>query len=526
MRSTFAGFTTAQLALRASQQGLNITGQNIANINTTGYTRQVLDQISLNFTGGGRYASKINIGYGTLVSSISQVRDPYLDIRFRSEIANVGEQDEMLSSLEELESIFDEVAQDGLQTQISDFSSMLQKLSDDAGNASLEKNVKSSADSLTKLFNQYANEIETARENQEYELKEVDVPKLNDIIENITELNKSIKSGQINGNNTLELLDQRNSLIDELASYVKIDVKYVPNEISQSLTIDELKIDFVGENNKINLINGTDYSSFEVTDNGTSTELNIVDQNGDPVKDTSGNVIGKNLFSELTSGSLKSSLEMLNCSGDFDGNANSPRGIGYYEKSLDLMASTFADVFNDLNNAGLPSGTAEEDLHNLFGSTDGSDITAKNICIAEGWSTNEYSITASVDDPTNDAANENILKMISALSSDQTYIYPGNDPLNTSDDISIFTGSFHEFFSKLNTTLGIDISSTETTLNNYISVANEISDSKESISGVSLDEEGMNLLKYQKSYNAAARLMTTLDEALDTLINKMGVVGR
>ncbi len=524
MRSTFAGFTTAQLALRASQQGLNITGQNIANINTSGYTRQSLDQISLNTTGTDRYAVSNNIGYGTIVKNITQIRDPYLDIRFRSEIANVGEADEKLSSLQELESIFDEVAQDGLQTQLSDLSSMLQNYSDSVGSQELENMVKSSAESLTKIFNQYSKEIESARENQEYELKDVDIPKLNDIIQNIAELNKSIKTGQVVGSNTLELKDQRNTLIDELASYVKIDVKYVPVEISKSTTIDELNIDFVGANNKINLINGINYSAFEVPE-GT-TELNIVDQDGNPVEDASGNVIGENLFSELTSGSLKSSFEMLNCSGDFDGTANSPRGIGYYEKSLDLMASTLASVFNDLNNAGLPSGTAEEDLHNLFGSSDGGDITAKTICIAEGWSTNEYGITASVDNPTNDAANENVLKMISALDSDQTFIYPGNDPLNTSDDISIFTGTLNEFFSNLNTTLGIDIDSASTTLDNYISVTNEISDSRESISGVSLDEEGMNLLKYQKSYNAAARLMTTLDEALDTLINKMGVVGR
>lgn len=524
MRSTFAGFTTAQLALRASQQGLNVTGQNIANINTSGYTRQSLDQISLNLTGRDRYAVSNNIGYGTLVKDIAQIRDPYLDIRFRTEIANVGEADGTLSSLQELESIFDEVAQDGLQAQLSDLSTMLQNFSDNVSSDEFDNMVKSSAESLTKIFNQYAKEIETARENQEYELTDVDIPDINDIINNINKLNKSIKTGQIVGSNTLELQDQRNTLIDELASYVKIDVKYVPVAISESTTIDELKIDFVGATNKINLITGTDCSTFEVPE-GT-TQLNIVDQNGDPVKDTSGNVIGEDLFDELTTGSIKSSLEMLNCSGDFDGISNSPRGIGYYEKSLDVMASTLADVFNDLNNAGLPSGTAEEDLHNLFGSSDGGDVTAKTICVANGWSTNEYGITASVDDPTNDSANENVLKMISALDSDQDFIYPGNDPLNTSDDINIFTGTLNEFFSNLNTTLGIDIDSTSTTLDNYVSVTNEISNSRESISGVNLDEEGMNLLKYQNSYNAAARLMTTLDEALDTLINNMGVVGR
>ncbi|MDD3569858.1 MAG: flagellar basal body rod C-terminal domain-containing protein, partial [Lachnospiraceae bacterium] len=79
--------------------------------------------------------------------------------------------------------------------------------------------------------------------------------------------------------------------------------------------------------------------------------------------------------------------------------------------------------------------------------------------------------------------------------------------------------------SNLGTTLGLDIKSTTSNLDNYTSVAGEISNSKDAISGVSLDEEGINLLQYQKSYAASARLMTTLDEAIETLLG-MGVVGR
>ena len=74
--------------------------------------------------------------------------------------------------------------------------------------------------------------------------------------------------------------------------------------------------------------------------------------------------------------------------------------------------------------------------------------------------------------------------------------------------------------------LNIDLKAGNNTLENKITVINQTSDLKDSISGVSLDEEGINLLHYQQSYSAAARLMTTLDEALDKLINGTGVVGR
>ncbi|KAF5067396.1 flagellar hook-associated protein FlgK [Anaerotignum sp.] len=521
MRSTFGSFTTAQLGLRASQYGLDVTGQNISNINTKGYTRQVVDQISLNLKNSGRYASVANVGYGALVTGISQVRDPYLDIRFRNEVSKVGEADVKLDGLKEIESILDEIATDGIQTQLSDLNTMLQKLAGKVSSEEYENMVKSSAESLTNYLNQCAKQLETVRSNQEYSLKKVEIPEVNNILKNIAELNKSIKDGQVNGNPALELIDQRNVLIDNLAGYMKIDVTYVPTKISDSLTIDELKIDLVGANNTINLLNHLDHVSLDMPD-GT-TQLNILDAEGNPVKNSGGTVIGTDVFKELTSGSLKGSLDYLNSNGEFDTGKDSFRGIGYYQKMLDLMANTLASTLNDINNAGLPSGT----LHDMFGTSDGSTtITAKNIKVASGWANSEYGLTKSVNDDGStpaSGAQENILKMIDALKSDQPFIKKGALP---ADDVTIFNGSFHSFVSNLNTTLGIDIKSTNTLLNNHVSVANEISSAKSAISSVSLDEEGMNMLKYQKSFAAAARLMTTLDEALETIINKMGVVGR
>ena len=74
--------------------------------------------------------------------------------------------------------------------------------------------------------------------------------------------------------------------------------------------------------------------------------------------------------------------------------------------------------------------------------------------------------------------------------------------------------------------MGLDIKSSTEILNNHVQLAGSISDDRDNVSGVSLDEEGMNMLQYSKAYSASARMMTVLDEALDTIINKMGVVGR
>ena len=109
-RSTFSGFTIAQLAMTASQRALDVTGQNIANINTTGYTKQRVDLVSLNLRGGDKVSTgpASKIGYGVEITGISQIRDPFLDVQFRNQIAKVGTADARQGTLDQLADIFDE----------------------------------------------------------------------------------------------------------------------------------------------------------------------------------------------------------------------------------------------------------------------------------------------------------------------------------------------------------------------------------------------------------------------------------
>ena len=109
--------------------------------------------------------------------------------------------------------------------------------------------------------------------------------------------------------------------------------------------------------------------------------------------------------------------------------------------------------------------------------------------------------------------------MINALKEERGFsVQNGNTSATT-----FFNGSFYDCYANIESTLGIDIKSVQTTLDNQISVVNQTANSRDSVSGVQLDEEGMNLLHYQQSYSAAARLMTTLNDILDTLINKTAI---
>ena len=89
-----------------------------------------------------------------------------------------------------------------------------------------------------------------------------------------------------------------------------------------------------------------------------------------------------------------------------------------------------------------------------------------------------------------------------------------------------FTGSFHEMLDYVNGLLGEDTKSTGDILDNYIAAAEELNLGRDSVSGVDLNDEAVNMMQYQKSYSASCRLLTTLDEILDKLINGTGIAGR
>lgn len=256
--STFGSFTAARLGIYAAQKGLNVTGNNISNINTKGYTRQVLDQISLKVGTNDRYQSQYsaNVGSGTLCVSISQLRDPYLDIRYRSEAARVGAMDSKLSGLENLASIFDEVGKgtgehegDGvIQKQLNDLRDKLQRLTVDGTNQEeYDSLVRSSASSLTTLFYNASKELEEVKNNTVTSFKK-DIDVVNNLLSNIRDLNESIRQSEIHGDKALEQRDSRNVMIDELSQYMKIDVTYEAENIGGGQTIERLVIKLANAN--------------------------------------------------------------------------------------------------------------------------------------------------------------------------------------------------------------------------------------------------------------------------------------
>ncbi|MXP73952.1 flagellar hook-associated protein FlgK [Lachnospiraceae bacterium WCA-9-b2] len=558
IRSTFAGFTTAQLGMAASQRALDVVGQNITNINTPGYTKQRLDLASLNTQKGDFYNAKSNIkvGFGVEITGISQLRDPFLDAQYRSQISKLGTTDAHAAGFEQLTPIFDEATMDGVRAAFISLTSSLSTLSTQVGNQEHDTMVRSNMQILLNLFRENSVKLQDVREDMQMGFEVTDIADLNSMLKNISELNTSIKNSQVLGNPALELQDQRNQLLDELGSYLPISVKYKNQEVGPGQYVEILNVDFTDtEGVKHSLISDGLYGQFDADVLNQPVQLTLFEAKG----------ATSDVTEVLGSGTLKGTLDFLNKSGDFDG--TDFKGLGYYEKVLDSLVNTLATKFNEANvvldENGKPTNLLNEDgsvvesfdkdgkpiyaidpktgdlldgtngnakvyAYPLFETSDGStEFTAANIKIATGWSNGSYGIRPSnnyvtVDKDTGSTANENILNMVKLLEKDISFSAKNS----AGKDITFYKGSFHDCFANIEATLGIDYKSANTMLANQISVLNETANSRDAVSGVQLDEEGMDLLHYNQSYSAAARFLTTLDEALDKLINGTGVVGR
>jgi flagellar hook-associated protein 1 FlgK len=481
MRATFFGFEIAKSGMQAAQVGLDVTGQNMANISTDGYSRQEVRQstASAGVTKAKTAENTRNLaGGGVSLDGIRQIRDNFLDIRYRSAAADYGSLSKKVSVLSDVSAVLDETQTNGLNSMMEELYASLQTLSSHAGDIEFSGIVRSAAQKITKTLNQYSTRLETIVQ-QETEDLDTSVSEINQLLDKINQLNDTIKTETMRGGGTNELYDTRNAHLDRLADLIGIQTE--PHD-DGTLTIR------VG--NTVLLDGQTaDASTVSVvTDADGSISLAYASA------EEAGEIT-------VNSGIVAGSLDMLNGKGGYAlSGENSFRGIAYYQQSIDDLAMALKNTFNELN-------ALDGEEKPLFVGDD-----AKSLRISDEWLADANFLTPS---QTGSLAgeNDNILRMIGAMDQART-ISP------------TFTGTFEEFTLSLMLEAGTDLNFYQNLENTSKLVKATVANQRESIMGVSLNEETANLMRYQKAFEAAARFMTTLDEALDVIINRMGVVGR
>lgn len=537
MSSTFGSFGVARLGIYAAQKGLDVTGNNITNISTPGYTRQRLDQVSLISSVSDKYFNQnmTRVGQGVLTTGVSQLRDPGLDLIYREAQADLGACGGKLKGLGSLASILDEVGKgDGEQddgvilSQLNDLRDLISKAVTN-GIQGYDSLIRESASALCTYLNSTAKKLENLQGTYETYLDQ-DIQKVNDILKNIQNLNTSIRDADIRGDDALELRDSRNMLLDELSQYMDIDVKYTMEDLGAGFMVEKLTVT-LGTGKQNTLIDG-EYAAkigrLPDDDNYNIQLYALRDADGRKKNDKDKDVA---LEDNDLYGSLQARREMLTESGEYttkdtvDKNAAVKRGIPYYRHALDSLARELAKEMNALNkrkdvkDAKIPGEgnlfSAGSDTNDTIDANGQEIITAANISVSKGWREGSISMIPSRDPGASSGDTSNLAAFLSRFEKKVKF-----DPKTLVGDAvgSPYEGTFEDMLLHIQSTLAEDQMSTSSVYNNYAITANEIYTDRDSLSGVDLNDEAANLMVYQKAYTAACRLMTTLDEALDSLL--------
>jgi len=496
MRSTFGGFESMRRALYAAQTSLDVTGQNIANVNTEGYTRQrVVQTAAPPDSGIYRFSEPTgaNVGQGVNVEDIQRIKDEFLDIRYWKGSGELGGWDVVLSASQDIESIFDETTSDGLSAQLNDFNAKLQELAKYPESVEFSTITRSSGQKLVEILNQYASQLDEVRSQQVEDLKIV-TGDINAIAIKIDQYNQQIVKEEMGRQSANELRDARDLLLDKLSAYGNITVE---EKAGGAISVRLGSHTLVDADNLANPVN-----ELAVDDDGS--QVRLLWDDGNPL--------------DVVRGQIKGHLSMLNGQGGFADLTATPaeddsHGIPYFTQVVNSFASRLATTLNQINEQVDAGGTSlgPKPLFN----NDGSGVfTAANIAISDQWRADSQYITRSQSaDPLDAGRNDNVMRMLDAMST--------NMPIITN-----FDGTFEEFANAISSEIAVDVNFNKDIQKSAASILQSIYNQRESVKGVSLDEESANMLKYQKAYTAAARVMTALDEMVDTIVSKMGLVGR
>ena len=497
MASTFLGLSIASRGLNAAQVGLSVTTNNMSNIDTTGYSRQVVNQTSI---GPAAVYSSSLVGAGVEVTSVDNVRSFRLDQKYWKENAAASKLEAENTYLEQIEEVFGSTDSSSISTALDDFYSALETLSTDPSDAAAREVVLENAKNLCSVLNETAASLTDLRNDLNSEVKTA-VAQINSYAAQIAALNQQIAVASASGASTNELEDQRALLVDELSGLVGISVTECDDG---SLTITVEGATLVKGNKAREL------ECYTVTDS-TSDQYGMY---GIRWSDTGAS------FDSGDSGALNGYLAVR------DGNSSSDQGIPYYLSQLNEFARTFAQAFNEGVTAGSTEYSGHADGTGLDDSTgirfftydglssddflaSGSDtsviyqnITAANISVSADIQENTDKIAAASSSGGEDNS-ENLADLISICGS-----------VNISGNATV-TDLYNALVAKVAThSAGV-----QAAYNRKSTIVSYLENSRSSVSGVSSDEETVNLATYQAAYAASAKMVTAWSELYQTTIN-------
>ncbi|WP_066465489.1 flagellar hook-associated protein FlgK [Sanguibacter suarezii] len=471
--STFSGLSTALSSLTTQRQALEIAGQNIANVNTPGYTRQRLDMAAVSAGQGATLFSQGSlIGNGVQATSVSRLGDLFMDARVRTTTSSASYLTARTDAYKRLESTIAEPGTNGIAKQLDDFWATWQDVATSPGSAAVGQVLLEGANSVQRSIATGYTAVVTQWDQTRSKAESL-VSDINSTASAVAELNDKIRSISVSGGNANELIDARNVLTTSLSALAGATVRH-----REDGTVD---VNVAGNT----LVAGVTANKLKLTG---STEM--VGAAGNAVR-VEWDRVPAGSSAALEGGQLAGVLSVL-APADAQGTGGL---LAQAAESYNALAAKLAASVNTLHAQGTPGG-------DFFSLTAGAPA-ALGLTVAITDTTQ-----ISTGDPTlgpNDSSIANLISMI------------GDSKDKDAPDT---------VWSSFVVTTGVKAKAALQSAT-VSEVARMTAESLQlAQAAVDQDEESINLLSFQRAYQGAARVMTTIDEMLDQLINRTGVVGR
>ncbi len=275
MGVTFGSYQIARSGLTASERGLQVTGHNIANVNTLGYVRQQAIYENAFVQNINKGYGIMQLGYGTDIQEIRQIRNTFLDNIYRQESTTLGYWDSRNATLQDIESIMSEPLSDsGLQSTLNKFWNSWQELSKEPDSLTKRALVRQRAETLVQSINYLGKQLDALQKDLNTEIAER-VNEINSITSSIAELNVSILRSEVDGNSANDYRDQRNTLLDRLSQLAKVDITEMQDG-QIDVTIGGHFVVQKGKNTELVAEEKNDGENFYVVKlKNTNTEINV-----------------------------------------------------------------------------------------------------------------------------------------------------------------------------------------------------------------------------------------------------------
>ena len=435
MAGLIGSLHSAGTGMSVSQASIQTTSHNINNINTPGYSRQRVEQSAKNAYSNPGYNSSMGpgqIGTGVQATDVIRIRNTFYDFQYRSESHNYGEISIKYQHYTNIEKIFNEPSDSAISGSMSDFFSSWQELSKSPNDTGAKDIVIQNAKYLATNISDVKEKLDKLATQAEKKLND-DVVEINDMINQIRDLNKDIKLIEGSGKTPNDLMDKRDSVIDELSHKLNIENTEVQKLINEKL------------------------------ENKTEVTLDELKNIGD------------------ISGEVQGSLDMIN-------------KISEYTSNLKELAKGLTKgVNNVMNGRDFNDNTVNATDQQIFIFNDNGDPIIK--------------------------ANDKLVNnpkdlVITAEKAEKMYKLKDEKITIDGEDITI-----GNYYNNIVQKLGNETKEVIRNEKNQSKLLEEIDNLRLNVSGVSLDEEMVNLIQFQHSYNASAKVISTIDSLLDVVVN-------